>query len=207
MAIQTINNLSIMYHQPIKLGNFLILHNDLSVFTFMDQKQPIDDDFKGLLIGEFVNEEFFQHSVDNYRKFMNSSDPITRYLSLYISIDSIRALIRKKLGVYPPESGRINHPHYTEPVLTEDFALNGSSSRLQIQMGEEFFNLLYLNKDVKGTLRNLRNTAAHTITSEGHIRLTDNLDDYLDYQSALPYLHHMYLKYFEIMLGLYKTEP
>lgn len=204
VAIQTINNLSITYQQPIKLGNFLILHSDFSVFTFMDQKQPIENNFRGLIMGKFIDEAFFQHAADNYRKFMNSTDPITRYLSLYICIDSLRALIRKVLGLYPPVTGRINHPRYTEPVLREDFALNGSSSRLQIEIGKEFYDLLYADKHVRGTLRNLRNSAAHTITNEGHFRLTDNLDDYLDYQSALPYLHHMYVIYLRIIIDLYK---
>jgi hypothetical protein len=203
VAIQTINNLSLLYQQPIELESFLILHFDLSVFTVIDQKQPIEE-FKGILIGDFTHDEFFQHASDNYRKFLNSSDPINRYLSLYLCIDSIRTLIRKKLGVYPPESGRIIHTKYIEPVLVENFELNGATKRLVIPNGKQFYDLLYLNKETKGTLRNLRNTAAHTITTEGHIRFTDNLDDYLDYQSALPYLHHMYLKYLEIIMDLYK---
>lgn len=201
-AVQTINNLALFHQQPIKLGTFIIIHNDLSVYTFLHQKESIEY-IRGIPFGGFINDEFFQHSSDNYRKYLNSTDPITKYLSLYISIESIRALIRKKLGLFPSETGNIIHPNYTEPILIEDFSLNGAKQRIKVRKNETFYNLLYKRKEEKGSLRNLRNTAAHTITNEGHLRLTDSLDDYLDYQSAIPYIHHMYLKYLNIAIDLY----
>lgn len=195
VGMEVINNISVQYTIPLYFSSFVILHKDLSHFTFIDKKEK-KEEFIGVLLGAPTKLEYWHHASGSFRRALNSIDPMVKYLNLYIAIESLRVCLKHELGSENPhEEGRIQNKQFKEPILQESRAINKSKERFNIKQGETIYNLLFTDKY---DFRKYRNLAAHTISKhDGDYKLTSNLNDYLDYSFGVVYLN----SFFEIYLA------
>lgn len=191
---EIINNISLEYGIPLYFSAFVILHDNLSCYSFIDKK-PLFQRFEGVLLEPKTDFKLWHHASGSYRKATNAVDPMVKYLYYYIAVESIRACIKKELGLDPQKEGRILHKNYREPKLEKTLSLNHAPERFNINQGTEIYELLF---DKDSDFRKYRNMAAHTISKyDGDFRLTTNLNHYLDYSYGATYLNeffHIYLR-------------
>lgn len=196
VATEVLNNIAVQYCIPISFTYFLMFHHNLSFFTVVEKKPSVKK-FEGSLMEPKCDRRLWHLASGKYRKAWLSSNPMEKFLNLYLGIESIRIAIKKELGLDYKEEGKIKHKDFNDPILKDDFTIN-SNPRFPKILGMKFYNILFS----KNGFRNLRNQAAHAILNTGEYKLNTNLDDYLDYQAAIQYLNHIYIKYTNILVKL-----
>ncbi|MDM5306358.1 hypothetical protein [Peribacillus frigoritolerans] len=199
VGTEIINNISVQYTIPLYFSSFVVLHNNLSHYSFIDKKTTFHK-FEGILLEPMTDFNLWSHASGSIRKAINSVDPMAKYLYYYIAIESMRACIRKELGLRPGSEGRIKHSEYKEPRLEQSTTINNAKERFNIKFNTEIYNLLFNHNS---DFRKYRNMAAHTISKyDNEYRLTTNLDHYLDYTYGSTYLNIFFSEYLKKLVEL-----
>lgn len=198
IANEVLNNISTQYSLPIGFGYFCILHHDMNMFSIVETKaKPLK--FSGVMLGPKCNWNLWHLASGNYRKALLSLNPVERFLDLYLAIEGLRSAIKKELKLPYEVDGKIEHCKYNEPKMDKDFSVNTTSKYSQL-FGMEFYDILFTSPN---GFRQLRNKAAHAVQKNSGIYiLNTNLNDYLEYQSAIQYLNNIYIQYLNILVKL-----
>lgn len=193
---EMLNNIAVTYCIPIGFVYFAVFHHDMRLYTLVEAKAKTIE-FNSVMLEPKSDWGLWHLSAGNYRKAMLSLNPTERFLNLYLAIEGVLSSIKKELDIDHTRGGKIEHPKYVEPVLDRDFCINCPSEFPNIP-GKTFFEILF----TENGFRKLRNEAAHAILYSGDYMLNTDLESYIKYQAAIPYLNHFYLTYANILFEL-----
>lgn len=181
-----INMLSLTYNIPIKPMSFMFKYNILNIFTIIEA-QSKNRIFQNFVVNPTGNEQKWNSAVYNYRKSLSSNDPQSKFLWLYIACETLRSLIKEKIGL-AEETKQIVGKGYKEPVIDRALEYNTTPIFPNI-VGKTYASILY------GSFRELRNAAAHHLLDDGTSKNLIELKDYIEYYSAVPYLAEVFQGY------------
>lgn len=197
MVYHITNRLSLTYNIPIKPTAFLFRFNILNIFTIIEapSKKRV---FENHIMNPIGNEQKWDAAVTHYRHSLLSNDPQSKFLWLYIACEILRSSIKEKIGL-PEDAKKIVGKGFREPKIDEKLEYNNATPIFPDIMGKTYVSVLY------GTFRDLRNAAAHHLLNDGTNKSVVNLNDYIEYYSAVPYLAKIFIGYASELYKLHQA--